>query len=291
VSPRVKVIYSTHQEATLAINFLYGSTQPQFGSNFYAYPPNFQSPQFTPYAPTQPAWQLGQLLQQLTQSLLQLQGFWSNLLGPTQPQPRSNAGGPPLPPYPGDLGDIGSYLQAQRLGGTLEGKTGIAQRDAVPGTRFAQVQNPEAWQASVARNYAYQFAAYAVGADALSAQGVDAGARALPGLAPQAQLFVQVASVFKGNLLGGPGFYNNPGLKQLLQQHGLNSLASGAGVGETDVQTIGAITKALNSGQLSLDEVINSGTIDNLQRYQQVINYVQGGGFNAALQRYDTTPL
>jgi len=240
-------------------------------------------------APAGNAWQLGLLLQQLTQSLTQLAGLWSQLAGPARATPASPAG--QLPPYPGDLQDIGSYLQAQRLGGTLEGKTGIAQRDAIPGTRFASVQNPEAWQASVARNYAYQFAAYATDADALSPQGVAAGAQALPKMAPQAQLFVQVASVFKGNLLGGPGFYNNPGLKKLLEQHGLTALASEKGVGETDVQTIGAITKALNSGQLQLQEVISSGTIDNLQRYQQVIQYVQGGQFNAALQRYDSTPV
>ncbi len=269
---------------------------PSFNSNFqrqltsYFQPAQYR-PQVPQYAAGPSPWQLGQLLQQLSQSLVQLQGLWSSLAGPNQqlqtphPQPGTSS---TLPPYPGDLGDISSYLQAQRLGGTLQGKTGIAQSDAIPGTRFGRVENPEAWQASVARNYAYQFAAYAVDADALSAQGVDTGARALPKMNPQAQLFVQVASVFKGNLLNGPGFYNNPGLKQLLVQQGLTGLASAEGVGETDVQTIGAITKALNSGQLSLDQVISSGTIDNMQRYQQVIGYVQSGQFNAALQRYDT---
>lgn len=39
----------------------------------------------------------------------------------------------------------------------------------------------------------------------------------------------------------------------------------------------------------NLDQVINSGTIDNMQRYQQVISYVQGGQFNASLQRYDNS--
>ena len=249
----------------------------------YAPPPARSNPNMS-------VWQLGGLLQQLSQTLVQLAGLWSQMAGPgQQAPPASNA--TPLPPFPGDLKDIGSYLQAQRLGGTLEGKTGIAQKDAIPGTRFGSVQNPEAWQASLARNYAYQFSAYANGADALSPEGVAAGARALPQMSPQAQLFVQVASVFKGNLLNGPGFYNNPGLKQLLERHGLNTLAAEKGVGETDVQTIGAITKALNSGQLQLNEVISSGTIDNLPRYQQVIQYVQGGQFNAALQFYDNAPI
>jgi hypothetical protein len=238
------------------------------------------------------------MLQQILQSLSQLAGAWGGLLTPTSPLqnpnpnsfPASAPGQPPLP-GPSDPNDYASYLQAQRLGGTLEGKTGIAQRDAVPGTRFAQVQNPTGWQASVARNYAYQFAAYAVGADALTPEGVRAGQQALPQMAPDAQLFAQVASVFKGNLLDGPGFYNNPGLKRLLASRGLSELANRPGVGETDVQSIGAITIALNQGTLTLNDVINSGAIDNMDRYFQVIQYVQQGQFGRDLQFYDSVPL
>lgn len=43
------------------------------------------------------------------------------------------------------------------------------------------------------------------------------------------------------------------------------------GVGQTDVQTIGADT----SGQLTQRDALNSGTIDNLDRYGQVIQYLQ----------------
>ena len=78
---------------------------------------------------------------------------------------------------------------------------------------------------------------------------------------PEAQLFMQVASVFKGDLLNGPGFYDNAGLKDLLLQKGLGQFVNDPQVGKTDVQTIGAITAAINSGQLSLNDVINSGTI------------------------------
>lgn len=234
-------------------------------------------------------WQVVQLLQQLLVGLQQLSGAWGGVLG--SPPPQAPPPGVPLPPSPSDPNDFLSYLQAQRLGGTLEGKTGIAQRDALPGTRFAQVENPQAWQASVARNYAYQFAAYAVGADALSAQGLEAGQQALSQMSPDAQLFTQVASVFKGNLLQGPGFYNNPGLKQLLISRGLTELANRPGVGETDVQSIGAITIALNQGRLSLQDIISSGTIDNMDRYQQVIHYVQQGQFQRDLQFYDSVPL
>ncbi|MFN8612719.1 MAG: hypothetical protein U0931_34600 [Vulcanimicrobiota bacterium] len=224
-------------------------------------------------------------------------GFYGG--GPVQTQPGQGGyngtsgllGSVGAPPTPSDPQEFASYLQAQRLGGTLEGKTGIAQRDAIPGTRFGQVANSEAWQSSLARNYAYQFAAYATGADALTPQGMQKGQQAFNNMSNDARLFMQVAAVFKGNLLNGPGFYNNPGLKQLLLSHGLGDLANQPGVGETDVQSIGAITKALNSGQLTLDQVISSGTIDNLDRYHQVINYVQSGNFNNALNFYDNVQI
>lgn len=257
--------------------------------------------------------QITQVLQQLLQGLSQLAGAWSGLLSSSPNQVAngqygaSQPGGPVqsggyngtsgllgsvgAPPTPSDPNEFASYLQAQRIGGTLEGKTGIAQRDAIPGTRFGQVANSQAWQASLARNYAYQFAAYATGADALTPQGMQKGQQAFNNMSNDARLFMQVASVFKGNLLNGPGFYNNPGLKQLLLSHSLGDLANQPGVGETDVQSIGAITKALNSGQLTLDQVINSGTIDNLDRYHQVINYVQSGNFNQDLDFYDNVQL
>ncbi len=274
--------------------------QPQIGAQ-----PGYG---FAPVSPGGGPFQAIQMLQQLLQSLSQLAAGWSGALGYPgqfpgypqfpQPQPQPNYGGNPtqpgfpgvpgqIPAYPTDLGDFASYLQAQRIGGSLEGKTGIAQRDAIPGTRFGQVQDPTAWNASVARNYAYQFAAYAIGADPLSPQGLAQGAAAFPNMRPDAQIFTQVASVFKGNLLGGPGNYNNPGLKQLLLSRGLGDLANQPGVGQTDVQTIGAITQALNRGALSLNDIIQSGTIDNLDRYFQIINYVQGGSFNRDLQFYD----
>lgn len=205
---------------------------------------------------------------------------------PTQP------GFPGIPgrlmAYPTDPNDFASYLQAQRLGGALNGQTTIRQSDAIPGTRFGSVQNSQAWNASVGRNYAYQFAAYAMGQDPLSPNGLAVAAQNFDQMSPDAKMFTQVASVFKGNLFQGPGNYDNPGLKQLLLSKGLGNFANNPGVGQTDVQTIGAITQALNSGQLSLQEVINSGTIDNLDRYQQIIGYVQGGGFNQDLNFFDT---
>jgi len=191
---------------------------------------------------------------------------------------------------PTDSQDFASYLQAQRLGGSLEGKTGIAQNDAIPGTRFGRLQDPHLWDVAVARNYVFQFAAYASDNDALTPQGMRAGAQAFQNMVPDAKLFMQVASVFKGDINGGPGFYDNPGLRRLLESKGQFDLIK-EGVGETDVQTIGAVTKAINRGVLSLNDILNSGTIDNMNRYQQIIGYVSNGGFAQDVNRYDSSPF
>lgn len=197
-----------------------------------------------------------------------------------------NSGAPQMP-FPSDSGDYASYLQAQVAGGALQGQTSVNQFDGIPGTRFYSVQPSQLWQANVGRQYAYQFAAEANGLDPLSPQGLAHGAQAMQQMNPESQLFMQVASVFKGNLDGGPGNYDNAGLKQLLIDHGAGDLTNKAGVGQTDVQTIGAVAAAINRGQLNLQDIINSGTIDNLDRYGEIINYVQSGNFQSDLNGYD----
>ena len=201
-----------------------------------------------------------------------------------------SVGAPTLPGLR-DPGDYSSYLQAQVAGGALSGNTTVRQSDMIPGTRFAQVQPAQLWHANVGRLYAYQFAAQAAGFDPLSAQGLAGGANALQQMKPEAALFAQVASVFKGNLMNGPGFYDNAGLKNLLIQAGRSDLASGQNVGATDVQTVGAVTRAIQEGSLTLDQIIQSGTIDNLDRYQHVIQYVSGGQFAADTSAYDNYPI
>ncbi len=264
---------------------------------------------FSPYgfAPTPPifappvAGAVQQLLGQLMQALSLMAQGWQGLAGaqPTMPtaygggvygaHPGQGANGYSHLAIPSDPQDFASYLQAQRLGGSLEGKTGLAQKDAIPGTRFGHLVDSHLWDVAVARNYVFQFAAYASDNDALSPEGMLAGARAFQNMTPDAKLFTQVASVFKGDINGGPGFYDNPGLKRLLESRGLLDLANQPLVGETDVQTIGAITKAINRGALSLNDIINSGTIDNMPRYQQLINYVSSGGFAQDVHRYDSS--
>lgn len=286
--------------------------QPSFGGYF----PSIGAPSYGPAQPQMGGMQAFSLLFNIMNSLAQLSQGWGSFGGQTgypQPQPFDYASqhfpnlqnynpgvstgygggggggtGAAALPRPSDPQEFASYIQAQIAGGALQGKTGIAQSDAIPGSRFGQVQDSTMWQASLARNYAYQFAAQAVGANPLSAQGLSQGMQAFDQMKPEAQLFMQVASVFKGNLLNGPGFYDNPGLKTLLESKGLNQFINDPQVGKTDVQTIGAVAAAINSGQLSLNDVINSGTISDLNRYNQVIGYVSQGGFAADLQRYDT---
>ncbi len=208
--------------------------------------------------------------------------------------------------YPTDQREFASYLQAQIAGGALQGKTDVRQADAIPGTRFGQVEDPTQWHASVARTYAYQFVGQALeygqpaasrGAyNPLTADGLANAANAFETMAPDARIFTQVASVFKGNLMGGPGLYDNQILKELLLSKNdpqLTALANEPQVGQTDVQSIGAITNALNSGKLTLKEVIDSGTISqkDMPRYMQIIGYVTDGSFNQDLGRFDANPL
>ena len=234
-----------------------------------------------------------QLMTQLLHALTFMAQGWQSMAGAPQQYgttfPAQQQGGQTLS-LPTDGQDFASYLQAQRIGGTLQGKTGIAQKDAIPGTRFGRLQDSHLWDVDVARNYAFQFAAYASDNDALSAQGMYAGAQAFQNMKPDAKLFMQVASVFKGDINGGPGFYDNPGLRRLLESKGQFDLIK-EGVGETDVQTIGAVTKAINRGVLSLNDILNSGTIDNMPRYGQIIDYVSSGGFQRDVNRYDNTPF
>ena len=254
-----------------------------------------------------------QLFGQLLQAFSMMAQGWQSMAGgsvahnPYSHGPSQYGPGPQVSPHqfgtsqsgnggqflslPTDSQDFASYLQAQRIGGSLQGKTTLAQKDAIPGTRFGRLQDPHLWDVGVARNYAFQFAAYASDNDPLSPQGVNAGAQAFQNMTPDAKLFMQVASVFKGDINGGPGFYNNPGLKQLLESKGQFDLTNKPGVGETDVQTIGAITKAINRGVLSLNDIVNSGTIDNMPRYREIIGYVSSGGFQQDVNRYDSTPF
>jgi len=239
---------------------------------------------------------LQQLLMQVLTGLSQLMGGWGGFAGGGA---QTSLGGGLMTAHT-DPNELASYLQAQFAGGALQGNTTVRQSDAIPGTRFGQVQDSTQWHASVARAYAYQFAGQAFEYDngqgrfdPLSAQGLSTAALNFGNLTTEAQLFAQVASVFKGNLMNGPGNYDNGILKDLLLSKGLTGLASQPQVGLTDVQTIGAITNALNKGQLSLQEVLDSGAISqqDMPRYLNIISYVQNGNFNQDLANFDANPV
>ena len=249
----------------------------QVGPAQFGNPPNFASMQ--------------QLMTQLLQALSFMAQGWQSMAGASPYSPSYPQQGGALLSLPSDGQDFASYLQAQRIGGSLQGKTTLSQADAIPGSRFGRLEDPHLWDVGVARNYAFQFAAYASDKDPLSAQGVYSGAQAFQQMTPDAKLFMQVASVFKGDINGGPGFYDNPGLKRLLESRGQFDLLGDPQVGQTDVQTIGAITKAINRGALSLNDIVNSGTIDNMPRYREIINYVSSGAFQQDVHRYDSTPF
>jgi hypothetical protein len=193
-------------------------------------------------------------------------------------------GGMGLPP-PADPNEFASYLAgATNANGEQNGN--VQQSRALPGTRFATVQDGQQFDAAVARNYAYQFAASANGFNARDAQGLAAGAQSFYNMSPDAQAFMQVASVYKGDLAGGAQNYDNGKLQQMLRQSGFPG-ANGAGVGDTDVETLGAVASAIDQGYVTLDDVMNSGAIRNRGAYQQAIDFVQNGELANTLNAYD----
>ncbi len=191
-------------------------------------------------------------------------------------------------PVPTDPSEFASYISAATRQG--QGQNGnIAQKDALPGTRFGQVVDAQLYDAAVARSYAYQFASSAKGYSPSTADGLADGANAFYRMSPSAQAFMQVASIYKGDLEGGAKNYDNGKLKTLLTQAGYPG-AHRPGVGNTDIETLGAVADALDTGVLSLDDVMQSGAIQDMGKYQRVINFVQGGKFAELVGKYDSTP-
>lgn len=192
---------------------------------------------------------------------------------------------------PGDSREFESYLQAQVKGGALQGKTKILQADALPGTRFASMLERDAWNSSVARDYACQIAAQCLGYNPLDPESIHRAAQEYHSMNAECQLFLQVAAVFKGDLLGGPGSYDNEGLKKLLEARGLSEFITSNKVGQTDVNTLGAVAKAMNAGQLTILDIINSGTFEDVRRYDQVVEYVYSGKFRETVAKYESATI
>lgn len=192
---------------------------------------------------------------------------------------------------PTDPQEFASYLQAQIAGGALQGSTTVFQSDAIPGTRFAVVVDATRWNAALARDYACQIAAQALGQDPLTPEGITAGAQAYTTMTLEAQLFFQIAAVFKGNLLNGPDNYDNPALRQLLVERGLSQFITDNRVGVTDVPTLGAIGAAMNAGRLTIFDVLDSGAFENPERYDEIIDFVLSGQFRDIVNAYESEPF
>ena len=192
---------------------------------------------------------------------------------------------------PSDPQEFASYLQAQLAGGAAQGGTTVSQLDAIPNTRFARVEDPILWNAGLARNYACQLAAQSLGFQPLEASGIEQGSQVYGQMSAEAQLFLQVAAVFKGKLLDGPDEYDNPGLKDLLVSKGLTQFINDPAVGFRDVQTLGAIGAAMNAGELTIAEVLNSGTFEDIERYDEVVEFVYSGRFRDAVFEYEAVPF
>ena len=69
-----------------------------------------------------------------------------------------------------------------------------------------------------------------------------------------------MASSFKNS----GGNYNNANLKKVLEATGNEDIASGGGVGDKDVQTLGAITAAIKRGTLDLGDIFGADGKDKL---------------------------
>ncbi|MEB3300150.1 MAG: hypothetical protein VKO21_11780 [Candidatus Sericytochromatia bacterium] len=195
---------------------------------------------------------------------------------------------------PADPKEFQSYLAGSTNGGGNNQNGGFAQNATVAGTRLSQINNEPQMDAAVARMYAFQFAAQANGKTPNSVDGMVAGANAYAKMQPAAQMFMQVAALYKGQIdfqangkvVSGNagGNYNNAKLAALLRSKGIGTAG---GVGNNDVETLGAVAKALNNGQITLSDIINSGAINDQARYNRIIDFVESGTYAMTLADYD----
>ncbi len=191
---------------------------------------------------------------------------------------------------PQDKAEFASYLSAATNNFNNGQGGGINQNNAIAGTRFASVADQKQFDAAAARMYVFQFAASANKLAANTIDGMAQGAQEFYEMSPAAQMFMQVAAVYKGNLVANASNYNNNTLRALLQRKGF-SLAGRDNVGNNDVETLGAVAAALDAGVITLDDVINSGAIGNRANYAKAIDAIESGSFALKLAQYDSAAI
>jgi hypothetical protein len=206
------------------------------------------------------------------------------------------------------MDDLVNYILAGSKGGTATTDQGIDARFSNPNSRFANAGANE-FDAVVAKAYASQFKAYALGLNVVFNPGDNpqvAANNILIGqstpMTPEAELIAQVAATYRGDF-GHAATYNNPALKQLLVSWGRTDIANQALVGVADVQSIGGVVKALNEQpdpairQKWIQQIFDfqnnspsspSGAVPDLPDYQVAVAMVKNGNINQLLNNYLT---
>jgi hypothetical protein len=212
--------------------------------------------------------------------------------------------------------DILNYVLATSQGGRADRSDDVQAKFAQPGSRFANAAQEE-FDAALDATYVAEFEGDALGEDVTyvkngpSVEQItqdDAFATAQP-WAPEAQIFAEVASVFKdGNLgLSADGDYNDANLKKVLITFGRGDLAKDPDVGQDDVQSIGAVVEMINDMPDSttrsqvLNDIFSINATDNtngsspsnsiqganeLSRYKKAVAIVNSELYATVLQDY-----
>jgi hypothetical protein len=209
--------------------------------------------------------------------------------------------------------DALNYILGSTQGGKITQEASIFSSYANPNSRFANIGDTNEFDAVVAKVYASQFAGYAAGIDVVYnpgdkintiADNIAQSQQLYNQLTPEAQLFADVASVYRGDF-GNRGNYNHSVMKDLLVSWGRQDIANQSlvGVDGADAQTIGGIVKALNeekdpaTRQTWLQQIFDfsnntpsspSGAVPNISDYQNAINLVQSGAIDKLMENYNS---
>ncbi len=204
--------------------------------------------------------------------------------------------------------DLVDFVLAGSRGGTAGTDEGIFGAFARPGSRLSTAGENE-FDAVIAKSYAAQFKAYALGLPAAFIPGQTSVEQVANNIAigqqtpmtQEAELLSQVAATYRGDF-GGRSTYNNPVLKQLLVSWGRTDIANQPLVGQTDVQSIGGVVKALNEErdpakrQAWLQQIFDfqgntpvspSGAVPNAPQYQTAINMVRSGALDQLVNNFN----
>jgi hypothetical protein len=212
--------------------------------------------------------------------------------------------------------DIYNYVLATSRGGRVARSDNVQSKFSQPGSRFATAAQQE-FDAALDAVYVAEFQGYALGENTTFVPGRttteqvtqnDAFATTVP-FVPEAQIFDEVASVYKDGDLGlsDANNYNNGNLRRVLIQFGRRDLANQPNVGNTDVETIGAVTKMINdmpssaNRQAALNAIFSINATDNtngsspsnsiqgstdLRRYKTAVAIVNSGLYSKVLNDY-----